>query len=308
VAINLRQFGGVRPQAGLGLVVDGEFLPDDVAPCTDTYCSQLSLDVGERPIQLFHALGETDDHTWAWIPHRRAVVTGDFFTWVFPNAGNPQKVQRYPLEWAQALRAMVALEPELLLPAHALPVAGTHRIRTVLETVAGVLEQIVSEVINAMNAGASLDEILHTVRVDPDLLALPYLRPVYDEPEFVVRNVWRLYGGWWDGNPAHLKPPSDASVGTAIAALAGGVARLTEAAEAAAEAGDHRLACQLIEFAAAAEPQNAAACDARTRIYSLRRKAERSLMAKGIFADAARRSSSPAAEHTSTPIASSRPG
>jgi len=24
----------------------------------------------------------------------------------------------------------------------------------------------------------------------------------YDDPEFVVHNIWRLYGGWYDGNPA----------------------------------------------------------------------------------------------------------
>ena len=51
-------------------------------------------------------------------------MTGDFVIWNFPNAGNPQKVQRYPIEWAAALRAMIAKEPELLLPAHGLPIAG----------------------------------------------------------------------------------------------------------------------------------------------------------------------------------------
>jgi hypothetical protein len=46
-----------------------------------------------------------------------------------------------------------------------------------------------------------------------DLLERPYLRPVYDEPEFVVRTVWRLYGGWYDGNPAHLweHPPVESA-------------------------------------------------------------------------------------------------
>ena len=29
---------------------------------------------------------------------------------------------------------------------------------------------------------------------------------VYDETEFIVRNIWRLYGGWYDGTPSHLKP------------------------------------------------------------------------------------------------------
>jgi hypothetical protein len=48
-----------------------------------------------------------------------------------------------------------------------------------------------------MNEGATLAEILHTVRPPQELADRPNLQPVYDEPEFVVRNVWRLYGGWW---------------------------------------------------------------------------------------------------------------
>ena len=71
-----------------------------------------------------------------------------------------------------------------------------------------------------MNAGG-LDDILHSVSVPPATLELPYLRPLYDEPEFVIRNIWRLFGGWWDGNPARLKPPSDAAIGAEVAALAG---------------------------------------------------------------------------------------
>ncbi len=74
--------------------------------------------------ELHHAKGETDDHSWAWLPQHKAICAGDFFIWVFPNAGNPQKVQRYPLEWAAALREMAARGAELLLPAHGLPIAG----------------------------------------------------------------------------------------------------------------------------------------------------------------------------------------
>src|SRR2546430_11540937 len=44
--------------------------------------------------------------------------------------------------------------------------------------------------------------------------------------EFVVRNVWRLYGGWHDGNPAHLKPAPDAALAAEVAVLAGGPSRL----------------------------------------------------------------------------------
>ncbi len=84
--------------------------------------------------------------------------------------------------------------------------------------------------VDAMNAGAVLDDILHTVSVPPATLELPYLRPLYDEPEFVIRNIWRLFGGWWDGNPARLKPASDAAIGAEVAALAGGVTTLIDRA------------------------------------------------------------------------------
>lgn len=67
-----------------------------------TYDAFLRLDVGGVPLELHHALGETDDHSWVWWPERRIVWTGDLFLWVTPNAGNPQKVQRYAAEWAAA--------------------------------------------------------------------------------------------------------------------------------------------------------------------------------------------------------------
>ncbi|HEX5946883.1 MAG TPA: alkyl sulfatase dimerization domain-containing protein [Acidimicrobiales bacterium] len=290
-AINARQFGGISDRSlSIGGGAHARFLPDDVAAPDVTYDDRLAMTVGGLDIELHHGRGETDDHTWAWIPRHRAIACGDFLIWNFPNAGNPQKVQRYPGEWAAALRQMAALEPELLLPAHGLPIGGAARIRTVLETVAGTLEDLVGRVVALMNQGARLDEILHTVTVPDDVLALPYLRPLYDEPEFVVRNVWRLYGGWWDGDPAHLKPPPEAAVATEVAALAGGAAALAERAVSVADAGDLRLACQLVEWASAADPDDREIHARRRRIYEQRRTAETSLMSKGIYAGAVRES------------------
>ncbi|HET9691855.1 MAG TPA: alkyl sulfatase dimerization domain-containing protein [Acidimicrobiales bacterium] len=284
-AINARQFGWLAGAGGLGIGGSGRFLPDDVLDPDTTFDRTLTLD-GDG-IELHHERGETDDHTWAWIPARRAVVTGDFLIWNFPNAGNPQKVQRYPDRWAVALREMLALDPELLVPAHGLPIAGRDRIATVLGEVATALEQLVADVVAAMNAGATLDEVLHGVRVDPGLLERPWLRPLYDEPEFVVRNTWRLFGGWWDGNPARLKPPPDATLAAEVAALAGGARRLADRAAEVADAGDLRLACQLAEWAAQADPTDPGIGEVRTGLYRRRAAGETSLMAKGVFRSAA---------------------
>jgi alkyl sulfatase BDS1-like metallo-beta-lactamase superfamily hydrolase len=290
VTINARQFGGSRGGAALGLGADARFLAPDVARPDHTFHHELAITVGGTTIEMDHAKGETDDHLWAWLPEQRAICSGDFLIWNFPNAGNPQKVQRYPVEWAAALRDMAVMEPELLLPAHGLPIEGAERIATVLDDVATALERLVADTIELMNEGATLDHIVHTVRVDPELLAKPYLRPLYDEPEFVVRNVWRLYGGWYDGDPSHLKPAPASAFAWEIASLAGGAAALVERARSLAAAGDLRLACQVIELAVQAEPDDRAAHGVRADIYEARRRAESSLMAKGLFGWAARQS------------------
>ena len=103
-----------------------------------------------------------------------------------------------------------------------------------------------------MNQGSALDAILHAVSAPRDLLAKPYLLPKYDDPEFVVRGIWHLYAGWFDGNPAHLKPAPSAELAGEIAALAGGAATLADRARALAEAGRTRLAAHLIELASIA--------------------------------------------------------
>ncbi len=296
-AINLRQFGGLPPSlARADARMANPFVPDDTLMPTVDYRSTLTETIGGLTFEHHHALGETDDHTWTWIPEHRMITAGDHLTWVFPNCGNPQKVQRYPLEWAESLRAMAAKEAELLVPAHGLPIVGRDRIAGVLDVVASVLEQLVDDVLAAMNTGATLDEIIGSVGVADEALALPFLRPIYDEPEFVVNNIWRLYGGWWDGNPDTLKPAPRSVVASEVASLAGGADAVADRALAMAEAAGSdssdsdeslRAACHLIELAVAADPNSKRIHEIRMDIYTRRRRAERSLMAKGVFRSAA---------------------
>lgn len=290
--INARQFA---PAEELSLNEKGgharrRFGPDPFVEPDTTFRDTLDIRVGDTHFEMRHAIGETDDHLWAWVPEHKAVCSGDFVTWVFPNAGNPQKVQRYPLEWAHALREMMALEPELLLPAHGLPIGGKARIRTVLDNIARALEELVRQTLDMMNAGARLDDIVHSVRLPDDLMNKPYLRPVYDEPEFVIHNIWRLYGGWYDGNPARLKPAPDAALAAELAGLAGGALALSRRAGELADKGELRLACHLAELAVQAAPGSAEAHAVRAAVYGMRRKAESSLMAKGIYGFAERES------------------
>jgi alkyl sulfatase BDS1-like metallo-beta-lactamase superfamily hydrolase len=295
--INGRQFGGGSggknlmggARGGKNLVID-RFGPTEWVYPDTTFRDRLAVKVGDTVFEMYHSKGETDDHLWAWIPEHKAICAGDFLIWCFPNAGNPQKVQRYPLEWAHALRQMELKEAELLLPAHGLPIGGKERIRTVLSDMATSLEMIVDQTLKLMNEGARLSTIIHEVKIPEHLLEKPYLRPTYDEPEFVVNNIWRLYGGWYDGNPANLKPASETALAHEMASLLGGVEKLIDRARNLVDEGDMRLACHLIEMATLAAPDNKEAHGARAEIYGKRRNEELSLMSKGIYGFAERES------------------
>ncbi|HTC11558.1 MAG TPA: alkyl sulfatase dimerization domain-containing protein [Acetobacteraceae bacterium] len=252
-------------------------------PPDEVYDNTLSLTIGGERVDLFHGRGETDDATFVWLPDRRVLASGDFVIWMFPNAGNPRKVQRYAAEWAAALRRMQGLRPDILIPGHGPVIFGGVRAAQMLDDGATLLESLVAQTLALMNRGATLDEVLRGVSAPAALLAKPWLRPLYDDPEFVVRGIWHLVGGWFDGNPAQLKPPPAAELATELAALAGGVARLAERAAALAEAGQTRLAAHLAEFAAGAAPDDRGVQATRASVLARCVARETSLMGKAFL-------------------------
>ena len=277
-AINSRQFGsGLRR-----LDWPTEYPTPDV-----TYADALTFAHGDLTFELRHARGETDDATWTWVPERRILHPGDLFIWAVPNAGNPQKVQRYLSDWAVALRQMAALEPEVMLAGHGLPIFGSDRVVAALTDTAELLDAVESQTIDLMNLGKPLDEVIHAVEIPSHLLDKPYLRPVYDHPQFLVRNVWRRYGGWYDGEPDNLLPAPRAQQAREWVALAGGVGPVLERVRALVADGDLRLACHLLEHAVLAEPQSREAHEVRAEVYRARSAQQESSMARNILAHAA---------------------
>jgi alkyl sulfatase BDS1-like metallo-beta-lactamase superfamily hydrolase len=162
-------------------------------------------------------------------------------------------------------------------------VFGSIRIRQVLNDTAEYLQSLYDQTLKMMNEGATLDDIAQGVKPPAALAEKPYLQPVYDEPEFIVRNVWRLEGGWYDGIASHLKPAPHRAQAAEIAAMAGGADVLLGRALQRMSDGELALAAHLIDWAVAAAPENRAAHEARMRIYAARAAESASTMAHGIF-------------------------
>ena len=206
-AINQRQFA---------LPIEGFAWPADYRDPDVTYGDHLTFVQGGLTFELHHARGETDDATWTWVPELGVLHPGDLFIWAVPNAGNPQKVQRFASDWAVALRQMAGCGAELMLCGHGVPIFGADRVRQALTDTADLLDSIETQTLALMNRGVPLDRVLHEVDVPEHLRQLPYLQPVYDHPQFLVRNVWRRYGGWYDGEPDNLLPAPRAAQATGV--------------------------------------------------------------------------------------------
>jgi alkyl sulfatase BDS1-like metallo-beta-lactamase superfamily hydrolase len=277
-AINVRQFAIYTDR----FQWPAEFRYPDVS-----YTERLTFRCGALTFELHHGRGETDDATWTWVPERKLLAAGDLVIWAVPNAGNPQKVQRYAGEWAAALREMAGLGPEILLAGHGFPLTGAARIRELLSDTAELLELLEGQVLALMNAGAPLDRVLHEVEIPQRLLDKPYLKPVYDHPQFILRNIWRLYGGWYDGEPDNLLPAPRAEQAREWVALAGGLDRVLDRVAALKAEGNLRLASHLVEFAVIAVPVSKEAHALRQEVYTARSALAVSSMERNILNHAA---------------------
>lgn len=277
-AINKRQFA---------IHVEDFSWPEHYRYPDVTYDDHLTFRQGDLTFELHHARGETDDATWTWVPEHRILHPGDLFIWAVPNAGNPQKVQRYVSDWAAALRKMAGMGAELMLSGHGLPIFGEDRIRMALTDTAELLELLEAQALELMNRGCPLDRVIHEVEVPDRLLEKPYLRPVYDHPQFIVRNVWRRYGGWYDGEPDNLLPAPRAQQAREWVALAGGVGEVLDRVRQLIEVGDLRMACHLVEFAVLADPASTEAHEMRAQVYESRSQLHESSMARNILNHAA---------------------
>lgn len=270
--VNQRQFSLPEPM-----------FPADFIEPTLTFRDAVVQRIGDSEAHIRAAKGETDDGCYVWLPRRRYLFTGDLVIWQAPNCGNPQKVQRYPVEWAEALEVMAGLGAEWLFPGHGPVVRGERAIREMLSNTARYLRHIIDQVLERMNRGETPEQIFHAVEPDPQLASLSYLRSHYDHPKFIVRNLLRLWGGWWNGNAADLLPATWDRQARTIAELAGGVAALVAAGRERLAAGDSVMAAHLAEWATRAAPADRPAQELKRDAYQKRLREEPSLMAQGIY-------------------------
>lgn len=233
---------------GLRLGLDGDSVFGFVAP-TLTIDERLERDIAGIRFVFESAPGETDDHLLVWLPELGLLAPGDNIYRAFPNLYTIRgTTYRSPKHWVASLDRMRELPVELLVPSHTDPVLGGDAIRNLLTTYRDGISFVHDQAVRYINHGYTPDQLVEAVRLPSHLAASPYLQELYGTVEWSVRSVMAGNLGWFDGNPATLRPQPGHVRARKLIDLVGGPDAVRDAARAALDGGDLQWALELSDM------------------------------------------------------------
>jgi len=219
---------------------------------TETFGERLVIGSGDRRVELFWAPSETDDAIALWHPGQRLLYGGPALLDSIPNIGTPFRTLRDTVRWADTLEAMAALRPVTAVREFGPAIAGEDEVQRVLLHTARALRWLRAEVVRLMNEGRNEQQVLTAMHYPDELFAVPWMKPTYGDPSYIVRDIYRSENGWWDRNPTTLHPEPPPAVGEAVAAAITDKAAVIASAQALADAGRWQLALHVIDLLATA--------------------------------------------------------
>ena len=219
---------------------------------TETFGERLVIGSGEQRVELFWAPSETDDAIALWHPGQRLLYGGPALLDSIPNIGTPFRTLRDTVRWADTLEAMAALRPVTAVREFGPAIAGEDEVQRVLLHTARALRWLRAEVVRLMNEGRNEQQVLTAMHYPDELFAVPWMKPTYGDPSYIVRDIYRSENGWWDRNPTTLHPEPPEAVGEAVAAAITDKAAVIASAQALADAGRWQLALHVIDLLATA--------------------------------------------------------
>jgi alkyl sulfatase BDS1-like metallo-beta-lactamase superfamily hydrolase len=233
--------------------VVGEF--DNIYP-TKTFLGDMTIKLGDKTFELHTARAETDDAVWVYVPEIDAAFIGDLIIGSFPNIGNPWKPTRFALDWAKELERIRDLNPKYIFyGGGGTFTEGEDAIKRLNDNVE-VIRSLHDQVIDHINKGTHITEMIHEVKIPEHLKKSPYLQANYSRPEFFVYNVYRWYHGYFDENIANLLPRPEKEVLSEINNLIGDSQKIIDRAQELLNQDQAQLALEILDVLIQADPEN----------------------------------------------------
>ena len=224
---------------------------------TKTFFGDMTIKLGGKTFELHTARAETDDVCWVYVPELKVAFIGDLIIGKsFPNIGNPWKPTRFALDWAKTLEKVRVLNPEYIFCNGAGTMFKGEDALEALDANIEVIRNLHEQVVEYINEGMHITEMIHKVKIPDHLKDSPYLNPSYSRPEFFTFNVYRWLHGYIDNNPSHLLPRPEKEVMGELNKLIGDPDKIIKRSKELLEQDQAQLALEVLDVLIQAAPEN----------------------------------------------------
>ena len=198
-----------------------------------------------------------------WFPEWKAFWAAENITATIHNIYTLRgALVRDALLWSKGINEALyrfGREAEVMFASHSWPRWGNERIQEVMRAQRDAYANLNNQVLHLANQGVTINEI-HNEYVVPASLRNQWAARQYHGSEFHnSRAVLNRYLGYWDGNPATLAPLSPGDSAPLYVEMMGGADSILAKARELHEAGEYRLAMEILNKLVYAEPGNEAA-------------------------------------------------
>jgi alkyl sulfatase BDS1-like metallo-beta-lactamase superfamily hydrolase len=249
--------------------------PQSKVEPTITFDQRFDFELAGVKFEVYHTPGETYDALTVWVPKYKAAFVGDNVYDSFPNIYTLRGTQpRWALDYVASINKVLALEPEIVLPSHGLPIVGKEKIVKRLTQYRNAIQFVHDAVVKGMNDGKDVFTLMREIKLPPQL----DIGETYGKVSWSVRGIYEGYVGWFDSNPATMYSASPNVADADLVDLAGGPSAVAAKARDVIKRGDAVRGLRLAEAALARDPAHREALEAKlTALEALQKKTRNGL-------------------------------
>jgi alkyl sulfatase BDS1-like metallo-beta-lactamase superfamily hydrolase len=209
-------------------------------------------------LQFFTEGGsDTDDCVTVWLPDHKVALQNILWPWQ-PNFYTPRGAKfRDPSIWSEALRHILALQPEHLISQHGVSLSGKEKIAHTLRNYRDFTLLILDQTLRGILQGKSPEELRSFIQLPRHLAAEPWLFESYGRMDWHAPYIMNHAVGWWDGDAATLVKLPPREIAERMVPLLGGRDKVLAATRKAQGAGELAWALELLNYLFRLTPEDA---------------------------------------------------
>ncbi|MBK0398365.1 MBL fold metallo-hydrolase [Limibaculum sp. M0105] len=177
---------------------------------------------------------------------------------------------RDALRWSKYIAEALYLfgtEAEVMFTAHHWPRWGNMRIQEVMRAQRDLYAHMNNQVLHFANQGVTINQIHEIYELPKSIQQQWHCRGYHGSPEHNSRGVINRYLGYWDCNPATLIPHAPSDSAPLYVEMMGGAEKILVKGRELHDAGEYRLASEILDKLIHAEPGNQAAKELLADVY-----------------------------------------